>query len=621
MSTSVFMSLGLVACIVILNIVLSWIEEDLHYIFRTEEITIWSFIMIFILVFAMNSESYRHFLARSTSKAEYLVFIALFSLIALLGALYNVENFDNNFDMVPFALFLAGALGGCGTGLIVSIIAVTCLFLFSPVAPDISVCTYVILGPLAGIMCRDSWNGSYHDRNQFLKSFVAFALVCAIFYLSLDSLDGELFEDPTLSVIPILNMGVLLLDILLFCYLEKVIATAGAASRYNSDLRLAHSIQMSAVPKEFPVSSTFQISAMMQPAIEVGGDFYDVFTMKRNLIGIVIADVSDKGLPAAMFMMRAKGVVKAIAMVNNNPEVIVEKANRELCTDNDANMFVTMWFGVLDTDTGILRYSNAGHTKPYIISADGTIRKLEIKKGLAIGISDMAKYTSSQMTLETGDRMFMYTDGVTEAFNDKEELFGEDRLIEVLGHGLKTPEEIVSGVREAVKNFACDVPPSDDITMVCMALDRSAIHTITVDGDSDNLDEVLDFMSESLEEDGCPMKLLMKMQVAAEEIFVNICDHGYNGKPGTVRFYCRYLNGEMKLVFEDDARPFNPLATGEKDIDEDVTNWTVGGFGIHMVKNLSDSMSYKRIGGTNVTTLWRSSAEQPKTSEDAETES
>ena len=219
----------------------------------------------------------------------------------------------------------------------------------------------------------------------------------------------------------------------------------------------------------FPDRTEFDIYASMKPAKEVGGDFYDFFLIDEDKLGIVMADVSGKGVPAALFMMYAKILLKSYTMMKQSPKAALEEVNHQICESNPEEMFVTVWLGVLDLKTGKFTAANAGHEKPAIKQADGSFELYKDKHGIMIGYMDSIRFKEYELTLTKGSKLFLYTDGVAEATDANNELFGTDRMIEALRSAEdKNPKEIIETVDTAIKGFVQEAPQFDDITMLCI---------------------------------------------------------------------------------------------------------------------------------------------------------
>ena len=242
--------------------------------------------------------------------------------------------------------------------------------------------------------------------------------------------------------------------------------------RINRELNMAASIQTGALPSIFPAfpdRKEFDIFASMTPAKEVGGDFYDFFMVDDSHLGLVIADVSDKGVPAALFMMSAKMIIGSYARMGKSPKDALEAANIALTANNKAKMFVTVWLGILDLRCGRLVAANAGHEFPIVKQPDGRFQIIQDRHGLVLGGMPRMKYREYEISLEPGAKLFVYTDGVPEASNAEKEFFGLDRTVAALNEVMEgTPEQILTHVHGVVNAFVADAPQFDDLTMLCL---------------------------------------------------------------------------------------------------------------------------------------------------------
>ena len=242
--------------------------------------------------------------------------------------------------------------------------------------------------------------------------------------------------------------------------------------RIDHELNMATRIQAETLPNIFPAfpeREDFNIYASMNPAKEVGGDFYDFFLIDEKHLGVVMADVSGKGVPAALFMMVSKILIQNIAMMGNSPAEVLKFVNSQLCSNNPEEMFVTVWYGCLDLDTGTLKAANAGHEYPVLKSSDGTFELIKDKHGLVLGGMEGADYKEYELKMEPGSKLFIYTDGIPEATNSNVELFGTERLVHALRMAEKrSPQEIIEHVNSIVKDFVKEAPQFDDLTMLCL---------------------------------------------------------------------------------------------------------------------------------------------------------
>ena len=255
-------------------------------------------------------------------------------------------------------------------------------------------------------------------------------------------------------------------------YVNRIESITAEKERMGAELSLAARIQEGALPSRFPAfpdRTDFDIYAVMDPAKEVGGDFYDFFLLDEDHLGLVIADVSGKGIPASLFMMVSMILIHNTALSERSPAKVLEKVNNQICQNNREEMFVTVWLGVLELSTGKLTAASAGHEYPAIKVPDGHFEILEDRHGFVIGGMAGMKYKEYEIQMKPGSKLFVYTDGVPEASNEKQELFGLDRMVRALRRGEDgEPREILATVNRDVQMFVGDAPQFDDLTMLCV---------------------------------------------------------------------------------------------------------------------------------------------------------
>ena len=250
---------------------------------------------------------------------------------------------------------------------------------------------------------------------------------------------------------------------------REAVASRDKLVALQNELRVAHEMQQSILPKIFPNKPGYQLFGNMEPAREVGGDFFDIINLENDRVGLAIADVSDKGVPAALFMMSSRTLMKGAAIGRSNPAEVLSEVNQLLQEDNDAAMFVTVFYAEYNPGSGVLSYANGGHNPPIVVHADGSSTVLPQTNGIALGIMPDIKYEQNSVTLSPGDALVLYTDGVTEAMNAQNEEFEMERLCAVLSeHCSCDVREINQAVFQAVQGFAGDMPQFDDMT--CMTL-------------------------------------------------------------------------------------------------------------------------------------------------------
>ena len=255
-------------------------------------------------------------------------------------------------------------------------------------------------------------------------------------------------------------------------YIRELVSVTSENERITAELSLANRIQTGMIPHifpPFPGRSEFNLYAIMDPAKEVGGDFYDFYLIDEDHLCLVIADVSGKGVPAALFMMASKIILQSCAMLGSSPAEILMKTNQAICSNNQEEMFVTVWVGILEISTGRLTAANAGHEYPVVQHPGGKFSLYRDKHGFVLGGMDNLIFKEYEMQLEPGAKIFVYTDGVPEATNRKGEMFGIDRMVEALNKKADAaPEKVLKNVRKAVDGFVKDAEQFDDLTMLCM---------------------------------------------------------------------------------------------------------------------------------------------------------
>lgn len=378
------------------------------------------------------------------------------------------------------------------------------------------------------------------------------------------------------------------------------------ANKNAEELTFAKDIQYSVLPTSFPINEKFDIYASMATAKTVGGDFYDFYYIDREHILVEIADVSGKGIPAAMFMMRTKTLLKSLIQSGMDLESAFIEANNRLCEGNDTQTFITVWCGIVDLTNGHVEFVNAGHNPPLILR-NGKFEYLRSKAGFVLAGLEGFKYQKQSFDIKPGDILYLYTDGVTEANNDKHELYGEDRLVKDLGNRSFTSKTICESVSKNLKKFVKDAEQSDDITMLAFKLSNVEDASIKVcDADIQNLPVILDYIDELLDKNNATISAKSQIDVAVDEMFSNIAFYAYpKGLPGKVKVSVIMSkdNEEMTIIFEDRGKPFDPLKKADPNTSLSLEEKSIGGLGIFIVKKTMDFVGYENVNGHNILTL------------------
>ena len=393
--------------------------------------------------------------------------------------------------------------------------------------------------------------------------------------------------------------------------LKKYIADASA--RIDQELEFARVIQLSAMPRVFPQREEFEIYATIDPAREVGGDFYDFFQVDEDHLALVIADVSGKGIPAAMFMMTAKSLIKNRARLGENPEEILGHVNNQLCEGNDAELFVTVWLAIIELSTGKGLAVNAGHEHPVLRRAGGAYELVKYRHAPAVGLEEGIRFRQHAFEMHPGDSLFVYTDGVPEAHDPENRQYGTERMLSALNRRPDASQkELQETVRADVDSFKGDAPQFDDITMLGFLYNGSGktgtdgeTEEVTVDATMDNLPQVMAPVIRALEKLECPPETGRHVRTAVEELYVNIESYAYapGTGPVTVRVRTETDPRAITVTLIDKGIPHDPLKKPDPDLTLSLEDRPIGGMGIYMVKKFMDEASYRYEDGRNMLTI------------------
>ncbi|MBQ9007749.1 MAG: SpoIIE family protein phosphatase [Clostridia bacterium] len=395
-------------------------------------------------------------------------------------------------------------------------------------------------------------------------------------------------------------------------YLDNLTRVTAEKERIGAELNVATQIQADMLPRifpPFPERTEFEIFASMDPAKEVGGDFYDFFLVDENHLALVIADVSGKGVPAALFMVIAKTLIKNSTQMGKSPAKVLTDVNEQLCEGNEANLFVTVWLAVIDIRTGRGVAVNAGHEHPVLRRKDGKYELVVYRHSMAVATMEGLRFKEHPFELYPGDSLFVYTDGVPEATNENNEMYGTDRMLEVLNRNPDAGmEEQLINIQKEMNVFVGSAPQFDDVTMLGFKYYGSGaknMFEITIDAKVEALPDVLAFIDSHLEKMDVGMKVQMQIDIAVEEIFVNIASYAYpegNGK-ATISISEKTGPRAVSISFKDSGMPYDPLAKEDPDVTLSAEERQIGGLGIFMVKKSMDDVLYEYRNGCNNLTL------------------
>ena len=387
-------------------------------------------------------------------------------------------------------------------------------------------------------------------------------------------------------------------------------------AKINSELSIAKSIQASSLPNvfpPFPSNNEFDIFASMEPAKEVGGDFYDFYFINDTKFMFLIADVSGKGIPAALFMMTVKTLINNLSQISDNPKELVENINKKICETNKEGFFVTMLAGIADITTGELSIINCGHNLPLIKRQNGIYEYLKLNSNVPLGIFDDAEFEIYNTFLNSGDIIYTYTDGVTEAINTNNEMYGEQRLYENLNNIENTkPIIITQKIKDSIIEYTDSAPQSDDITMLIFKYNGinkeinaevNNMKTFRQLVTQENYKDFYTWVNNTCKEWNLNDDLTNKLDMCAEEIFANVAFYAYPERKGLIDVTLNKSDNNIIFEFTDEGVEYNPLAKPDPDITLPPEERPIGGLGIYMVKNLADEIYYKRENNNNILTL------------------
>ena len=395
-----------------------------------------------------------------------------------------------------------------------------------------------------------------------------------------------------LNIIILLVMVLGLLAIYLFCRRQiKEIADPFAAQKavMEHELNIAHNIQMALLPQSFPEHSDIDLYATQTPARDVGGDLYDYFVHNGRLL-FCIGDVSGKGVPAALLMAVMRSMFRSEAHRGDSAAEIVETMNRNLCEEYTGGDFVTMFVGILDLNSGCLDYCNAGHEQPVVAG-----QPLDIKSNLPVGALPDWSFEGQQTQLKPGDMLFLYTDGLTEAKNNEDELLGRKRVRQLASEQSNgTAQQLIEIMEAEVHRHAGDAKQNDDITMLAI---KWQPNEIMMSASMDEISCIKPFIAHVAKKAGIEEKEAKRLRLAVEEAVANIINHGH---ATTINLQAKTDDSQLVLTINDDGQPFDPTVDSSTDFSVPADQRPPGGLGIMFLHEMTDGLEYQRVDGHNV---------------------
>lgn len=400
-------------------------------------------------------------------------------------------------------------------------------------------------------------------------------------------------------------------------YIKELQATTASKASIESELRVASDIQMSMLPKIFPSypdRNDIDIYGELTPAKSVGGDLFDFYIRDEKLF-FCIGDVSGKGVPASLVMAVTRAQFRTVSAHEAAPDRIITTINDAMAEGNDSNMFVTLLVGVLDLPTGRLRYCNAGHDAPLLVRFEDIIQVSELAcdSNIPVGVMPGWKYSHQETMVKPFTTIFLFTDGLTEAENSQHKLFSMERILSqirnITAPGSCSPHAIIDQMKLAVHAFVGEAEQSDDLTMLAVQYSKQNLDVryqnhITLPNDVQTIPQLNAFVDEVCEAAGYDMSTTMKLNLAIEEAVVNVMNYAYpSGTTDNVDIDAQLNDERLKFVISDKGTPFDPTAKAEVDTTLTAEERGIGGLGIHLIRQIMDTINYERVDGKNVLTL------------------
>ena len=548
-------------------------------------------VLMFIPLFFIKTEMIR--------KPGYKYFI-LFSLLAAIIAL-NISIPKHSLLFWPFAVLIANHYYNPTIGRVIYGVSIFAMLICLYVGMFFGEFDENLFG--GGVIMPDGTIGTvetFEERKQLLHDLMVNGnnryLKVLVYYFF-----------PRAMIITLFFLVSNLLNRRTYKLLDKEVRIHDEQEKARTELNVAKDIQMNTLPDEFVDAKDVEIVGELKAAREVGGDLYDYLDIDENHVAVLIGDVSGKGVPAAMFMMKTITSFRDFAAPNKTPSQILKEVNASIFKGNKKSMFVTCFLAILDKRNGKVVYANAGHNPP-IVGSNRKYEYLKCSSGFLLGCFKDAIVKDEEITLKPGESITLYTDGITEANNIKGELFGEERLLKVFNRQDYTcTVELHHSIKDEIFSFVKDAPQSDDITFVTMKFQESH-YTFEEKGfnaKKDNIPEMLDFISEFGEQHKFPEAFKNQLLIVGDELFSNIVKHGYKNEGGeiNVRLLFDDDKNEFVLTIIDKAQAFNQLKVNNPKVGSHAKKQTIGGLGLIIVKKIMTEYAYDRINGKNILVL------------------
>ena len=532
-------------------------------------------------------------------KPGYKYFI-LFSLLTAIIAL-NISIPKHSLLFWPFAILIANHYYSPTIGRVIYIVSIIAML----------ACLY--LGMFFGEYDENLFGGGVIKADGTIGTVETLEERIAL--LNQKAQDGDnrylkvllFYYFPRAAIVTLFFMVSNLLNRRAYNLLDKEIKIHDEQEKNKTELNVAKQIQIDTLPSETVSSKDIEILGELKAAKEVGGDLYDYLDIDENHVAFLIGDVSGKGVPAAMFMMKTITSFRDFAAANKSPSQILKEINSSIYKGNKASMFVTCFLAILDKRNGKLVYSNAGHNPP-IVGNNKNYEFLKCNQGFLLGCFPDAFITDEEITLKTGDCITLYTDGVTEARNSNGDFFGEERLLKTMNNFAYTcVAELHHSLKEAISEFVGDASQSDDITFLTVSY-RGGSYSYKekqFDAKKENIIEMLTFIEDFVEEHNFPVEFKQKLVIVGDELLSNIVKYGYENKGGDifVRLLYNEDKNEFAITIVDKGVAFNQLEVDEQEVGSDIKKQQIGGLGLLIVKKIMDEYGYDRVNEKNILVL------------------
>lgn len=548
-------------------------------------------LVMFIPLFFVRTDMIR--------KPGYKYFI-LFSLLAVIIAL-NIAIPKHSLLFWPFAVLIANHYYNPTIGKVIFGVSIVSMLICLYLGMFFGEFDENLFG--GGVVLEDGTIGTvetFQERKELLRNLMEngnnrYVKVFLYYFF------------PRAMIITLFFMVSNLLNRRTYKLLDREIRIHDEQEKSKTELNVAREIQMNTLPDEIVDSDDVEIIGELKAAKEVGGDLYDYLDIDENHVAVLVGDVSGKGVPSAMFMMKTITSFRDFAAPNKTPSQILKEVNASIYKGNKNSMFVTCFLAILDKRNGKVIFSNAGHNPP-IVGSNRNYRYLKCKPGFLLGCFKDSTVTDEEITLKPGESITVYTDGITEARDINGGFFGEERLINIFnGHDYTCTLELHHRIKDEIGAFVRGAPQSDDITFVTMKFQGNhySYEEKEYDAKKDNIPSMLSFIDDFGKKHNFPEDFKNKLLIVGDELFSNIINHGYenNGGPVFVRLMFDETDNEFVITVIDKAKAFNQLEVNNPPVGTDVKTQRIGGLGIMIVKKIMTEYAYDRINDKNILVL------------------